>query len=599
MDESSPTGANTRSSPAGTALQSVPFRIVAVSDFGVRVPSPRPIPVGADDFRELFKTSGVSVTIDVPNLLASRPTHLQLEIPMLSLDDMTPKGLVAGIDILATVNGLCKALDGYQAGEATADQVRAAMEACRPMDALAEAIALCESVLAPGSTSPPPGNKPKPAGGSDALDNILDMVDAAPTGRESNDDGNALGQVIGDITGGARRPQRSPDMDRALKSIQRTLSEQLSAILQHPRYQRIEAVWRGLLFLIRRTDFRAGIRLEILHAPWETLVGRFAEAVMEPILSGADGVAPGLVLLDYPLRRETGEVGTLQALAEAAARLHVPVVCAVEPAFLGVDSGADLSDLRYAGTLFEQPEYIKWNALRGREATRWLAVACNRFLLRDPYRPQQRLAAGLRESIDGESDYLWGSPVWAVGTLAAASFARGGWPSEISGSVAGQLDNLPLRPLPDHRAGAAPVEALPGADSIQDMADVGLMCLAGQANSDSAYLLRAPMLYGRPNAVGGLGRPDVSMSYQLAAARLNELLAHNHAALAAAAIGTDPETDLTTVLAGLLGDTGPGAEIKVTVSGNRSDGIAVHIALRTGHAVLGGAAFDFELAFDG
>lgn len=597
MDESPPTGSQAGPSPGQPSLHSVPLRIVVVSDFGAAASSPRPIPVSKDNLKEVLKDCAVSVTVVVPNLLATRPSELQFVIPLQALDDMTPKGLVEGIGDLAEVDSLCTALNDYQEGNASADDLRAAMEVCRPMDALAEPIALCESVLTAG-TAPPPRPSQSPGRSDGALDKILDMVESTPAERDAKDGGGALDRVMGDIASGARRPQRSQDLDRALKSIRRTLAEQVSAILQHPRFQRVDAVWRGLHFLVRRTDFRAGIRVEALHATRDLLADRFAEAVMEPVLNGSDSVAPGLVLMDYPLRREPGEVEALQAVAESAARLRVPVVCAVEPAFLGVDCGADLGDLRYAGTLFEQPEYIKWNALRGREAARWLAVACNRLLLREPYRAEQRHAAGLRESIDGEEDYLWGSPVWAVGALTAASFARCGWPSEISGSIAGQLDNLYMRPMPDHRSGSAPVEALPGADRIQDMADVGLMSLAGQANHDTAYLLRAPMLYGRPNAVGGPGRPEVSLPYQLAAARLNELLAHNHAALAAAAAGGDPEAALESVLAGLLGDTGPGAEVKVAVRGDGAGGVAVHISVHTGRGVLGGTGFEFELAFD-
>ena len=137
--------------------------------------------------------------------------------------------------------------------------------------------------------------------GDGTLDKILDMVEAAPAESGTNDGGGALDRVMGDIAGGTRRPQRSADLDRALKSIRRTLSEQVSAILQYADYQRIESAWRGLHFLIRRTDFRAGIRVELLHAPWDTLVGDFAEAVMEPVLAGTDSVAPALVLVDYPL----------------------------------------------------------------------------------------------------------------------------------------------------------------------------------------------------------------------------------------------------------------------------------------------------------
>ena len=118
MEESPHTGSHAGPTPGQPALQSLPLRIVVVSDFGAAATAPRLIPVSKDNLKDVFKDCAVSVAVDVANLLASRPANLQLDIPFHALDDMTPKGLVKDIDVLAVVNVLCVALTDYQEGGA-------------------------------------------------------------------------------------------------------------------------------------------------------------------------------------------------------------------------------------------------------------------------------------------------------------------------------------------------------------------------------------------------------------------------------------------------------------------------------------------------
>lgn len=599
MDESPSRAGRHRNGPTtDVILQSLPLRILAVSDFGATAAPPRPVAVSADDFRAVLEAFKVRIPLAVPNLLASRPETLHLDIPMAAFDDITPKGLAEHLAPLCQVHRLRHTLQAYQTGAAQPHELRAAMLACRGLDALAEAVALCEAALAggPGRPGPPPPPaKPGQAPPDDPLAKVLGMVDMEDTSSGNGDrGGGALERVMGHLAGNGRRSRRLPELDRALKIIERTLAAQINVVLHQPALQRIESAWRGLHFLIARSDRRAGVHLEILHAPWDDLHARFVEDVAEPLAGDGETVSPGLVLFDYPLRRAPGEVETLQALAQTAARLHTPLVWAVQATFFGLDADHGLAGVAPA-TLLEQPQYIKWNALRGQDVSRWLAVACNRFLLRGLYRGEDRRSAGLREAAGDDSDYLWGSPVWAVGALAAASFADSGWPCNISGGAASQVENLALRPVPGQATASAPLAALAGADRVQDFGEVGLMCLAARANDDNAYLIRAPMLYARPNAVGAPGRAELGLPHQLCAARLAELLARNHGALTAAADGDAAEDTLKAVLLALLRDTGPGADAAVRLHGGPPGDRRLQVVLSTGRKVLGGRAFEFEM----
>jgi type VI secretion system protein ImpC len=49
-----------------------------------------------------------------------------------------------------------------------------------------------------------------------------------------------------------------PDLlDWCLADLDEQLGRQLNAILHHPAFQALESTWRGLQFLVDRTDFRS------------------------------------------------------------------------------------------------------------------------------------------------------------------------------------------------------------------------------------------------------------------------------------------------------------------------------------------------------
>src|SRR6476619_611151 len=51
-------------------------------------------------------------------------------------------------------------------------------------------------------------------------------------------------------------------VDALIAEIDVKLSRQIDEILHHPQFQKLESAWRGLKFLVDRTDFRENIKLE-------------------------------------------------------------------------------------------------------------------------------------------------------------------------------------------------------------------------------------------------------------------------------------------------------------------------------------------------
>ena len=67
-------------------------------------------------------------------------------------------------------------------------------------------------------------------------------------------------------------------LDYHIARIDEQLSRQLDEILHNEEFQKIESAWRGLKFLVDRTDFRHNVKIEILDVSNEDLIQDFEDA---------------------------------------------------------------------------------------------------------------------------------------------------------------------------------------------------------------------------------------------------------------------------------------------------------------------------------
>jgi type VI secretion system protein ImpC len=61
-------------------------------------------------------------------------------------------------------------------------------------------------------------------------------------------------------------------VDEMIAEIDQKLSLQVDAVLHHAELQKLESAWRGLKYLVDKTDFRENIRLELLNVSKEDLL---------------------------------------------------------------------------------------------------------------------------------------------------------------------------------------------------------------------------------------------------------------------------------------------------------------------------------------
>jgi type VI secretion system protein ImpC len=350
------------------------------------------------------------------------------------------------------------------------------------------------------------------------------------------------------------------------------LGRQLDAIIHHPAFQKLEASWRSLHWLVERADEAAttsgrgaerSIEIRILSATKRELARDRAGAVefdrstlwrkiYEDEFGTAGGKPYGLLVADYSFGNHPDDVDLLGGLSEIAAASFAPLVAAPQADLLGVDSLHDLDDVPALDTLHAAPEFAKWRALRSREEARFLGLALPRVLARLPYdgwigapdsaaeqeRTWSRRGFRYRERVDGPGggSRLWASAAWAFAGVIVAEYGRSGWFADIRGGSRGVAGGGLVSGLPVETFGASepfafrrgPAETTLTESGGRRLAEAGFIPLSaagsdGRAVFHSNQSLHAVRRYDRPEAAAN-ARISAMLQYMLCVSRFAHYL---------------------------------------------------------------------------
>jgi type VI secretion system protein ImpC len=248
-------------------------------------------------------------------------------------------------------------------------------------------------------------------------------------------------------------------VDALIAEIDVKLSKQIDEIIHHPTFQKLESAWRSLKFVIDRVDFRENIKIELLNCSKEDLLADFEDAPEVPksglyksVYSaeyGTFGGRPfGAIVANYDFGPGPQDIALLQKCASVATMSHAPFFAAAGPGFFGLKDYLNLPNLKDLKSLFEGPQYTKWQAFRESEDARYVGLTLPRFLLRLPFGANTVpvKAFNYEEDVIGKHDaYCWGNAAFAMATRIADSFAKFRWcPNIIGPQAGGTVENLPL-----------------------------------------------------------------------------------------------------------------------------------------------------------
>jgi type VI secretion system protein ImpC len=297
-------------------------------------------------------------------------------------------------------------------------------------------------------------------------------------------------------------------VDDMIAEVDEKLSRQLDAILHNPKVQELESSWRSLKFLVDRTDFRENVKLELLNVSKDDLLEDFEDAPEIPKSGlyktvytaeyGQFGGQPYAAMIgNYDFGPGPQDIKLLQDVASVAAMAHAPFISAAGPQFFGLDDYTNLPQLKDLKSVFEGPQYTKWNSFRESEDARYVGLTLPRFLLRLPYGPdtQPVKAFNYQENVsDGHDKYLWGNTAFAFASKLTDSFAKYRWCANIIGPQGGgSVEDLPLHQF--EAMGAIqtkiPTEILVSERREFELAEEGFIGLTMRKGSDNAAFFSA------------------------------------------------------------------------------------------------------------
>jgi type VI secretion system protein ImpD len=357
---------------------------------------------------------------------------------------------------------------------------------------------------------------------------------------------------------GEPRPPLADVVSRLLQDVAALdglLELQLNAILHHPEFQRLEASWRSLRWLVDSVPLEARVKVRVLNATWTELARDNERAIefdqsqlFRKVYSaefGTPGGEPfGMLVGDYYVShrprpdQRVDDLRTLRSVGQVAAAAFAPFVAGVHPSLLGCDSFRELELPLDLPRTFRGVEYVGWRALRDSEDARFVALTLPRVLVRGPYvhDPERRDGFCFTERCAEHEDYLWGNAGYALGNVVIGAFARWGWLADIRGTKRGEESGGLVRglPAPDHGTDSAGVAVRFATEVVitdrreRVLGDLGLIPLSAIPGEDCAAFyttasLHSPPRHSTPDAMIN-ARLSSLMQYVLCASRIAHYL---------------------------------------------------------------------------
>jgi len=452
-------------------IPDAPFRIAVLADLSARdsraaadpatLATRRPRRVDIDNLDQTIAACGVTIRVVAPD---------PIDIPISSLDDFHPDHLYRTLDLFADLRDLRARLLNPETFPAAAEQ----------------ALAQLGSINAPPSSSPAPApaaDAPAPnasSSGANLLESLLGgavkrtPAPSTPSPSAPSSDRPDVASIVRRMiqasqTDAVAKPD--PQRDTYLAAVDDAIAQRLRAILHHPDFQRAEAAWRAVHFLITSIQTDEDLTIDLFDVSRAELAadlrasatgqgGSLADSGLAKLLMNTSTGAPGghpwsLIVADLALDFTTPDAALAAYLAGIAARVGAPIVAAATPAHVGCPSFAgspDPDSWTIRPPAGDDAAPAAWGAVRQMPEADRLALVMPRFLARLPYGPGGETVESFafREipAPDADHDrFLWANPAFAAAVIIAQAFTDDG--AEMTLPGAGEITGLPLHTYTD------------------------------------------------------------------------------------------------------------------------------------------------------
>ncbi len=351
-------------------------------------------------------------------------------------------------------------------------------------------------------------------GSSGMLDGIVFEVGLGrgPASKERGRD--LVREFVEQVLDGGMTVSRDVEamINARIAQIDFLISIQLNEILHEPKFQELESAWRGLFYLVDRTSFYNGVKIRVFNVskrellkdtdPFSTHQSTISSAVVNESFDTLGAEPFSLLLGNYSFGSHPEDMELLEHVTRVAAAAHAPFISAADASLFNCNSFSEVARAADLKTYFESSRASRWASIRGREATRFAALALPRVLLRQPYGAQSvRIPQfNYEEGVDGRDSakFLWGNPAWAVATQVARAFGKGSWcadPAAIEGG--GVIQKLPPFHFATDEGDIAtkgPTEAPISDPSYAQLRDLGFVPVCCDTSGSRAVLFEVPTI---------------------------------------------------------------------------------------------------------
>jgi len=288
------------------------------------------------------------------------------------------------------------------------------------------------------------------------LDQIVEAgrFGAEPLARERGK--NLIKEFVAQVLEGHMTIAQDAEMmiNARIAQIDRLLSAQLSEVMHHSAFQKLEGTWRGVKYLMDQSETGVMLKIRLLNCSKKDLLANLKKApefdqsaLFKKVYEeeyGVFGGAPfGALVGDYDFGKHPDDMELLEKVSNVAAAAHAPFVTAASPDLLNLDDWTSLNAPRDLAKVFDTTEYAKWKSFRQSEDSRYVVLTLPRVLGRLPYgeKTQPVEAFNFEENVSGRdhSRYLWMNSAYALASRMTNSFSQFGMSVAMRGVEGGGL----------------------------------------------------------------------------------------------------------------------------------------------------------------
>jgi type VI secretion system protein ImpC len=426
----------------GGVIEEPAFRILAIGDWSghatkKRVADRQPIEIDRDDFDDVMARLET-------RLLLKQQGGSAIALEFRSLDDFHPDEIFKRLPMFTRLRDLRRDLLSSDSFDAAAREIRSWLKVEEPAKP-------DTATFASGDTS-----------STEPSDNLLDAILSGSTAAAPAPKAAGVSSEMADLVSGLVRPHLvsvdENEQAALLAAVDAATSELMQLILHDHEFQALEAAWRGLYLLTRRSETGTDLKIFLLDISKGELIedlrsvgslndSIFYEHLVQEAIDTPGGEPWAVVVGNYAFAPIKEDVAALIRIAQISAAAGAPFISHIKPKMIGVSSAEEMSDPSQWNYNTEADAGKLWTVLRGIPEAEYLGMVVPRFLARLPYgsdtEPLESFQFEEFADAPEHHKYLWANGSFIAALLLAQSYTAHGW-DEMKLRLIQDIEDLPL-----------------------------------------------------------------------------------------------------------------------------------------------------------